>query len=264
MKGFKDSTRTMKGFGHWNGGSIGGSSVSRATGGTINRLARGGAVDKIDSNPGHAEVYPSNGDRIHGNSATQRVNAPTRELEEHGGKTPLTAGFKKGGSAAKHFHVHKHYHAKGGRAHTVSHSYSAAEKHAETYADGGHVHDSTEIPAGYPDYKRGGKTPVRKNAGGALYAPGGAVSKPAMGGVPLGGTPATGALGRLAARPQGLPVRPALPMRRPMGLPGPQPIMRAKGGDVPMRKIAKEEVRKHVGYPTPKGHKGLGEALKRR
>lgn len=247
MKGFKDSTRTTSGFQHWNGGSIG-----SGTGGTINRLAQGGPV---------ADVYPSNGDRIHGNSATQRANPPTEELKEHGGKTPLISKFKKGGSAAKHFHVHKHFHAKGGRTHSVSHSYSAAEKHAETYAGGGSVHDCTQLPVGGPDYAKGGHAkPVRKNAGGAMYAPGGAVAPPIMG----GGAQATGALGQLAARPRGLPVRPALPMRRPMAMPGPRPVMRAAGGEVPMRKIAKQEVRKHVGYPTPKGHKGLGAALRGR
>lgn len=229
MSGFKNTTKTVSGHHHWGGGSIGG------TGGTLNRLARGGPVDKVDVSPGHAEIYPKEGNREQGNAATVRKGAPTQELAEHGGRTPLTAGFKKGGSAAKHFHVHKHYHAKGGRTHTVSHSYSAAEKHAETYADGGHVHDSTKIPVGYPDYKKGGKTkaPVKKNAGGALYAGGGAASKPALGGVPLRGVPAAMAgPNKLAARPPGLPSAPLLPMRRPMGLPGPQPLMRARGGKV--------------------------------
>lgn len=250
MSGFKNTTRTVRGFRNWSGGSIGG------TGGTINRLAQGGPVDRISSNPGHPEVYPKEGDRIHGNSLTQRKEAPTQELTEHGGKSPLISKFKKGGSA-KHFHVHKHYHAKGGRTHSVSHSYAAAEKHAETYAEGGHVHDGTRIPAGYPDYKRGGSTgkkrPVKKNAGGALYAPGGTVSKPALGGVPLGGAPAVGALGRLAMRPQGLPVRKGLPMRQPMPLPGPAPLARAKGGGVHsdaaqdrpmMERIARQTVNK--------------------
>jgi hypothetical protein len=229
MSGFKDTTRTMRGHHNWSGGTVG----SNSTGGTIDRLARGGAVlDKIDSSPGHAEIYPREGNRAHGNAAVQRKEAPTQELTEHGGRGPLTAGFKKGGHfPAKHFHVHKHYHAKGGRAHTVSHSYSAAEKHAETYADGGHVHDSTHVPAGGPDYKRGGKTkPVRKNAGGALYGPGGAVLKPGTNGVPLGGSPALGTLARLAVRPQGLPVRGGLPMRRQVAMAGPQPVMHAKGG----------------------------------
>lgn len=226
MSGFKNTTRTVSGHHHWGGGSVGG------TGGTINRLAQGGPVDKVDASPGHAEVYPKEGDRMHGNALTLRRESPTQELEEHGGKSPLVSKFKKGGPA-KHFHVHKHYHAKGGRTHTVSHSYSAAEKHAETYADGGHVHDSTRVPPGGPDYRRGGKTkPVRKNAGGALYAGGGAASKPALGGVPLGGTPTMGALSKLAARPQGLPMRPALPLRRPMAMPGPALIGRARGGKV--------------------------------
>ena len=218
---------------------------------TINPLARGGIVDKVDTNPGHAEVFPGEGNRIQGNSATLRKEAPTAELAEHGGKTPLTAGFKRGGPA-KHFHVHKHFHAKGGRTRSVSHSYSAAEKHAETFAEGGHVHDNTQVPAGGPDYKHGGRAkPVRKNAGGAMYAPGGAVAPPMLGGPPpqMGG-----ALGRMAMRPQGLPVRQAPPMRRPMPMPGPAPLGRAKGGTVPARKVAKQEVAKHERKAPPRGH----------
>src|ERR1700759_1639604 len=206
MKGFTNSTRTVKGHHHWSGGTVG-----SGTGGTINRLAAGGSVDRIDESPGHAEIYPKEGDRMHGNTLTQRKESPTQELEEHGGKTPLISKFNKGGSAAKHFHVHKHYHAKGGKVHSVSHSYSAAEKHAGTHANGGHRHESTEVPAGGPDYKRGGRSkPVRKNAGGAMYAPGGPVAAPVMGGAPQG---ALGGLNALAARPRGLPVRPQLPMR---------------------------------------------------
>jgi hypothetical protein len=194
-----------------------------------------------------------------------RDNPPTRELQDSGGRSPLRAGFKKGGPA-KHFHVHKHFHAKGGKTRTVSHSYAAAEKHAETFAEGGHVHDDTSPPAGGPDFKKGGKTrPVKKNAGGALYATGGTINKLALGGVPMSGTPAAGALGRLAMRPQGLPTRAGPALRRPMPMPGPSPLARAKGGTVPaMERVAKKVVREHINYPEPQGHKGLGAALKRR
>lgn len=269
MSGFKNTSRAIRGHYHWDGGSIGG-----GTGGTINRmaqggsasssssvgrrdgmlppkgLARGGAVDKVDASPGHAEVYPKEGDRMHGNAATLRKESPTQELEEHGGRTPLTAGFKKGGHfPAKHFHVHKHFHAKGGRTHSVSHSYSAAEKHAETFAAGGHVHDNTNVPAGGPDYKHGGRArPVKKNAGGAMYAPGGAVAPPSM------GMAQPGALGRLAMRPQGLPGRGGPSMRRPIAIPGPSPLARAGGGKVPMRAVAKQEVGKHERKAPPRGH----------
>jgi hypothetical protein len=254
MSGFKNTTRTVSGHHHWGGGSIGGG----GTGGTINRLARGGPVDKIDANPGHPEVYPKEGNRLEGNSAQLRKEAPTAELAEHGGKSPLTAGYKKGGPP-KHFHVHKHFHAKGGH-HTVSRSYSVAEKAAEKYATGGGVHDCTEVPAQGPDYAEGGK--VHKNAGGALYAPGGLVAPqmtPPMGGAvatsPMNrGAPPPGALQALQKRPVGLPVRQPPPMRRPIAMPGPQPLGRAKGGEVPMRKVAKAEVKKHVRAPKPRGH----------
>lgn len=235
MSGFKNTTKTVSGHHHWGGGSIGG-----GTGGTINRLAqggsttpgdrrdghaRGGAIDKIDASPGHAEVYPVEGDRMHGNALTQRKESPTQELEEHGGKSPLISKFKAGGPA-RHFHVHHHHHATGGKITTSTKSYRGHEKKAEAFAEGGHVIDSTEVPAGGPDYKRGGKTrPVRKNAGGAMYAPGGPVARPMMGNPQMGGAPLGGALGQLAARPRGLPMRGAPPLRHAMPMPGPRPML---------------------------------------
>jgi hypothetical protein len=254
MSGFKDSTRTVSGHHHWGGGAIGGGG---GTGGTINRLARGGPVDKIDENPGHPEVYPKEGNRMQGNSAVQRREAPTEELAEHGGKGSLTSGYKKGGKL-KHFHVHKHFHAKGG-SHSVSRSYSAEERAAEKFAEGGSVHDCTKVPAQGPDYAKGGHA-VHKNAGGAMYAPGGLVAGPAVRPMatmpaPGGARAAPGALGQLAARaPQGMPVRPQMPMRRPMVMPGPQPAMHARGGPVGMEKVARKEVAKHVRTPKPRGH----------
>lgn len=255
MSGFKDSTKTVSGHHDWNGSSVG-------------------------TPP---QVYPPNGDRTHGNAATQRTNPPTQELEAHGGRSPLLPGFKHGGQA-RHFHVHKHFHAKGG-SHTVSQSYKREEKTAERFAEGGHVHDGTSPPASGPDYAKGGmhinpkhrgkftqkmtgsKTgkltgkdvqrglhaksgetrkeanfarmarrhfePLHKNAGGALYATGGTINKLALGGVPMQGTPATGALGRLAIRPQGLPTRAGPALRRPMPMPGPTPMARAGGGGIP-------------------------------
>ena len=235
MSGFKDSTRTTKGHHNWGGGTVG-----LATGGTVNRLAAGGPVagvkDAISGEHeggGVADFKPYGKD--HG--LIHRSTPMTEELKEAGGTSPLRSGFKKGGKAAKHFHVHKHFHAKGGRTHSVSHSYSAAEKHAETYAEGGHVHDSTTVPPNGPDYKRGGKAkPVKKNAGGALYAPGGAVQRPFMGGQPpMGAQGALGGPGGMAplqARPRGLPIRPQLPMRHPMPMPGPSPMTAARGGKI--------------------------------
>lgn len=296
MSGFKDSTKMLSGHHHWDG-----TSVHRST-----------------EAPG-PQVFPGAGNRIQGNAGQTRANPPTQELSQLGGKSELTPGFRKGGPA-KHFHVHKHFHAKGGKTRTVSHSYGVAEKHAETFAEGGHVHDETSPPAGGPDYKRGGRAKggkwiqgaikhpgalhkalhvpqgqkipakklaqaahsqnptmrkranlaktlgkVRKNAGGALYATGGTINKLAMGGIPMSGTPAVGALGRMALRPQGLPMRAGPALRRPMPMPGPSPLARAEGGTVPsMERVAKRVVREHINYPAPQGHKGLGAALKRR
>jgi hypothetical protein len=268
MTGFKNTTRMIQGHHNWDGRNVATppKNPTFGTGGTLNRMARGGPVDRIDGmgpqDKGGVKDFKPYGED-HG--LVRRQVPATEELKDAGGTSPLKSGYAKGGKSKTHFHVHKHYHAKGGRTHSVSHSYSTAEKHAETFAEGGHVHDCTQIPAGGTDYKRGGKTkPVRKNAGGALYGRGGATSKLAMGGVPLGGTPAVGALGRMALRPQGLPARTGPAMRRPVAMPGPAPVAapvaRAKGGS--MRQIAHQEVAKHVNYPAPKGHKGLGKRLK--
>lgn len=289
MSDFKDTSRAIRGHHDWNGTHI----------------------------QPRAEVFPpSGGDRIQGNAAVQRGDPPTRELQEHGGRSPLNSGYAKGGPT-KHFHVHKHFHAKGGKVRTESRSYRAAEKGAEQYAGENHVHDSTEIPAGVPDYKKGGMhinpkhrglftkkmtgsksgkltgkdvkrglhskspttrkeanfarmarrgfKPLHRNAGGAIYATGGTVNELALGGMPAQTAPMGMPPGRLAQRPAGLPSRAGPALRRPMPLPGPQPVMRAQGGAVPaMERVAKKVVREHIHYPAPQGHKGLGEALKRR
>jgi hypothetical protein len=276
MSDFKNTTRLISGHHHWDGHSVWDGRPTLTPPKTpvaTNRAGARGAPVQVPVPVSRAAggPVPQAHDHVHGlhekggvkdfktygedHGLVQRSTPMTEELREAGGTTPLRSGFKKGGPA-KHFHVHKHFHAKGGRTHSVSHSYSAAEKHAETYAEGGHVHDSTHIPAGGPDYKKGGRTkPVRKNAGGAMYATGGTVNKLAMGGLPtMGAPPAQGALGRLATRPQGLPMRPQLPMRRPMAMPGLAPMGRAGGGTVPMRKVAKQEVAKHVRTAPPRGH----------
>lgn len=228
MKDFRNTTKTLSG--HSFPASHG---FSHSTGGTINRFYGGGSIggtrDKVDTNAGHPQTNPPAGNRVQGNAATQRKVPSTQELADFGGKNPLTAGFARGGKtgAKKHFHVHKHYHAKGGRTRSVSRAYSAQEKRAETFAEGGHVHDDTSIPAGYPDYKAGGKTKrsstVRKSAGGALYATGGTINKLAGGGAPA---MPTGVLGRMAMAPR-------VPLRRPMTMPGgPRAplVTRSRGG----------------------------------
>lgn|ERR1700761_1159248 len=151
MKGFKNTTRTVSGHSFANGGPVGG-------------------VADFHSN-------------LHG-SALVRRETPSNEMErEGGGRGPLTPGYSKGGKA-KHFHVHKHYHAKGGKVRTDSRSYKGAEREAERQvegaspmmAEGGHIHDDTSIPADYPDYAKGGKwiAGATKNKGAlhrALHVP---------------------------------------------------------------------------------------------
>lgn len=251
MKGFKNSTRTMSGHSNWGGGPVGG------TGGTINRLAAGGPVagardDIHGMGPkdlgGVKDFHPYGED--HG--LLRRQVPMTEELKEAGGTSPLRSGYAGGGKTARHFHVHHHHHAKGGKITTSTKSYVSHEKKAEQFAEGGHVYDNTSPPPGGPDYARGGKT-RKKNAGGALYAKGGS-TKLALGGVPAVATPAAGVMGRLGVKPPGLPARGGPPMRRPMTLPGPSPLMRAKGGSTSMRRVAKQEVERHVRTAPPRGH----------
>jgi hypothetical protein len=258
MSDFKDSTRMIQGHHNWNGNAVWDGRPTQLPQKNPVATTRAGAqgapmqvpvpVSRAAGGP-----VPQARDHVHGlhekggvrdfhtygedHGLVQRSTPITDELQEAGGTTPLRSGFKKGGPA-RHFHVHHHHHAKGGKITTSTKSYRGHEKKAEAFAEGGHVHNSTHVPAGGPDYKRGGKTkaPVKKNAGGALYATGGTVNKLAMGGPPMGmgalQAPPQGALGRMAMRPQGLPGRPALPMRRPMPMPGPAPapMGRAKGG----------------------------------
>jgi len=85
-----------------------------ATGGTVNRFAKGGkardgvprGINGVDE---HADARTDDG-----NALQHREVPSTEELKEAGGHSPLKPGFSKGGKAEKHFHVHHHYH--GGKA----------------------------------------------------------------------------------------------------------------------------------------------------
>jgi hypothetical protein len=157
MKGFKDSTKTVRG--HHNAPHP---SQWLSTGGTVNKLGHGGMVretaPQVDKNESAKDD--------HGHAAVQRAIPSTEELAEHGGKTPLTSGFAKGGKTEKHFHVHNHYH--NGKKMPKHHERKRAEKHA--MKEGGHVHDDTSVPKDDPyDYKKGGKIHIKEKNKGALH-----------------------------------------------------------------------------------------------
>lgn len=141
------------------------------------------------------------------------------------------------------------------------------------HAEGGHIHDSTHVPHGGPDYATGG-TINTYNAGGAAYggmATGGTANPLAAGGMPVRpGSAPLGALAALRGPSQGLPM-PAHPAALP-ARPTARPLMRAGGGGVHkdasqdrpmMQKIAKEAVSRHVAHAAPTGHRGLGRMLKK-
>jgi len=225
MKGFKDSTKTI--HGHHNAPHH---TKWISTESSVAKLAHGGMVREMPPqvDPNHSA------DRDHGNSAVDRRIPSTEELADHGGKSPLTSGFAKGGKAEKHFHVHNHYH--GGKKIPKHHEKKWAEKHA--MKEGGHVHDETSIPKGSPDYKKGGKV-KHHNAGGAVYGTGGTIDKLATGGtvnklatggtqdrLAGGGMPMMGAPNRLGAPPT-LGARPMPIGNVPTG--GPRPPMPTVG-----------------------------------
>ena len=148
MKGFKDSTKTVAGhqFNHPSGWFPGNPNYRR--GGPV--AHHGAMPPQVDPNMSEADNE--------GHSAVHREIPSTEELAEHGGKSPLMPGFKKGGETHKHFHVHHHHHDGKGGMKTKSKHY---EKPAEKRAEGGSVHDETSVakaePDGdYGDYKKGG------------------------------------------------------------------------------------------------------------
>jgi hypothetical protein len=150
MKGFLNTTKMKSGhaFSHpstwFNNG--------HATGGTINRLAKGGRPrDKVPRG--------INGVDEHDDARTDDGNAlenrgsppPTEELKEAGGHSPLKPGFSKGGKAEKHFHVHHHYHGgkvkKGDLKKMEMQAESESPDRSEHYRSGGKKKSGIHIKA---------------------------------------------------------------------------------------------------------------------
>jgi hypothetical protein len=127
MKGFKNTTRMVSGHTHVPASEF--HTFGKSNPG--HKLAQGGHVSGLHEHGGVKDFHPYGAD--HG--AVLRQTPSTEELAEHGGKTPLTSGYGKGGKA-HHFHVHKHYHS-GGKVRTESRSYRKHEKEAEHRATGG-------------------------------------------------------------------------------------------------------------------------------
>lgn len=126
MKGFRNTTKIVAGHRH----------VPASQFNTFGRqsFAHGGHVSHLPHGEGGVEDFHPD---TSGHSSVQR-QVPSTELEaEHGGKSELTPGYKKGGEA-HHFHVHKHYHS-GGKIKSKSKSYRNLEKEAEKHATGGTI-----------------------------------------------------------------------------------------------------------------------------
>ena len=147
MKGFKNTTRMVSGHGFATGGTIN----RVATGGTINAMKHGGHHHFAEG--GHIGGLDEHESDMHGHALVHRSESSTEQLHEGGGKTSLNPGYAKGGKPEKHFHVHHHYH--GGKVSKAK--MRQMEMQGEHKATGGHIHDETSIPSGYPDYAKGGK-----------------------------------------------------------------------------------------------------------
>jgi hypothetical protein len=181
----------------------------KATGGTIDKVAKGGKIHIKEENKGklHKELGVAKGKKI-----------PLSKIKhaEHS-ENPAERKRAQFADNARKFH----------------------------HADGGHIHDDTHVIP--PDYATGG-TINPMNAGGGAYggmATGGTANPLAVGGMPnrpvQAGGPPQGALGAMAARGRPMPARPgampggqAMPAQRPGTMPvaAPRPMMRARGGSV--------------------------------
>jgi hypothetical protein len=202
------------------------------------RFAAGGHVERMPFAREHPiREAPANKDTINGltartpdmdgNSAIKRSVPSTGVDQDHGGKGELTGGYAKGG---KTVHVHQHYH--NGKRLPSKRKMEAARKKAE----GG------LIKSGTAGVKLG------KNASSASKGTPSVRSKFAKGGKATGGTidklATGGTINRMATGGT----------ENPMNCGG---AMYAEGGEV------KAALRKHVDSPAPRGHKGLGEMIRR-
>lgn len=284
MKGFKDTSKMMHGhhfargghslqphFGH----------MSRAPG------AGSQSADRVGGTTAHGSNMPE------GNSAVMRAPVqPTEQLKDHGGKTPLPAGFKRGGKTS-HFHVHKHYHS-GGKVRSESKSYlrqveGAAQMQAEsggnTNANGGFHSGSTG--SSRPKFAKGGKMHIKpENKGKFTQKMTGSKKGHLTGKDVQRGLHSKSAETRKEANFARMARRGFKPLGKATGGTincvatggtinklGAGGALYAEGGKVhsdaaqdrPMMEgIAKKVVKEHINYPEPRGHKGLGEAIRRR
>lgn len=280
MKGFRDSTKMM----HGHNFARGGHSLQP-------RFGQMKPAPGPTSQPqGQINGLTGHGVSGEGHSAVMRSPvASTQELEEHGGKTPLTSGYGKGGKAAKHFHVHKHVYGKGGKVKTVSKSYMKrmemqAEQGGDTnsnggfksgstggsrgkLATGGHIHDDTHEIA--PDFAKGGKMHINPAHKGKFTKKMTGSKKGHLTGSDVqrglhsesGETRKEANFARMARR-HFKPLATGGTINR-LGAGG---ALYAQGGGVSKSEaqgIARGVIKEHINYPEPRGHKGLGEAIKR-
>lgn len=252
MKGFKPMHSGMKSGFHFPShfgftGSTG--KMTHVGGYTRKKFAHGGKVSHED--------YKDNeiGDQGH---AGEPRGAPANEMDaKTGGKTPLRRGFAKGGKwiagAIKHpGALHKALHVPQGQkipaaklakaAHSSNPTMRRRANLAKTLKGmhkgiGGHVGGGK-----HPGYAHGGEVHHHHAHGGPMeihhhHAKGGImeVHHHAHGGL-IGKHPNYAKGGMFPGNPHGMPI---------------------------IRKVAQEEIGRHVRYPAPKGHKGLGRMMAR-
>lgn len=174
MKGFRDTTKMTAGH-HF---AKGGHTLQARFGKMSNAPGRGAGPDTINGLT--ARGKPNDPGTL-GHAAVNRKVPSTTTEAQAGSKSSLIPGYKKGGNAGKHFHVHKHYYS-GGKVKTVSKSYLKKMEMQSEKQHKGVQNDAAATGGTINKVRRGGK--MRKATGGTINcrATGGTINKLATGG----------------------------------------------------------------------------------
>jgi hypothetical protein len=208
-----------------------------------------------------------------GHAGVHREVPSTQELAELGGKSTLTPGYKKGGSH-KHFHVHKHYHS-GGKVKSNHKSYSMVEGAGEMQAEqrfgrprsaGGFGQGTTG--SSRPKLAKGGKMHIKPENKGKFTKKMTGSKKGHLTGSDVqrglhsesGETRKEANFARMARR-HFKPLTTGGTINK-MSTGGTRNT-RAAGGALYKRGGHSSEMKHHLDAPAPRGHKGMGDMIRR-
>lgn len=255
MKGFKNTTRMMSGHGFAGGGPVGGvvdfrsnlhgsSSVRRETPSSVEDEETGG---KSPLRPGyahggksakhfHVHKHYHSGGEVKTNTKSYSAAERAAECATEGTGSMMAKGRKAkkwiAGATKNKGALHRALHVPEGKKIPQSKLVKAEHSKNSTMRKRAALAETLKGM-----HHASGGTIGRMNAGGALYATGGGINRLAPGGQPMMPgrmpPPQIGALGALAARAHGPPMRRAMPIPGrmapgPLGSPGPTGM--ARGG----------------------------------